>query len=224
MNPLTPAFLTFLRDLSENNNRDWFHQEKKRFKANVEAPFHAFVAEMISRLDAVQPGLEMITPKDCLFRIYRDTRFSKDKTPYKTHMAALIGPGGRKEMAKPAMYIQLSGEDARLYSGVYQPDKEQLYAIRQAIVRNPEEFRSAYTDKDFQDTFGEVHGDKNKRLPSEFQEAAELEPLLFNKGFYYYHIWPAEQMLEDSFPDELMDKFKAAHKVNAFLYNVLSEM
>ena len=223
MNPLTPAFVNFLQELSANNNRDWFNHEKKRFKADVEAPFHAFVAEMIARMDAIRSGLDLITPKDCIFRIYRDTRFSKDKTPYKTHMAALIGPGGRKEMAKPSMYIQLSGEDARLYSGVYKPDKSQLYAIRQAIVRNPLGFQKAYSDKDFQAAFGKIQGDKNKRLPAEFREAAEQEPLLFNKGFYYYHIWSTEQMLKQDFHDELMRTFAAADKVNDFLIDALAE-
>ena len=86
----TQDYLTFLTELANNNNRDWFNDNKKRFKENVEAPFKAFLQDLIDTASAVDTRIS-ITPKEAMFRIYKDTRFSKDKTPYKTHMSAIVG-------------------------------------------------------------------------------------------------------------------------------------
>ncbi|MDH3648429.1 MAG: DUF2461 domain-containing protein [Saprospiraceae bacterium] len=215
-------FIQFFKDLSANNNRDWFKENKARFDNSVQDPFNAFVQDMLHKMTKNNPALEHIQAKDCIFRIYRDTRFSKDKTPYKTHMSALIGPGGRKDKTHPGMYIQLSAEDARLYSGAHMLDKDQLQAIRMAISRDLKGFSKAIGGKKFKDTFGEIQGEKNKRLNPPFAELAEKQPLLFNKSFYYYKKWPANQTLKDSFAKDLTDAYKAAKPVNDFLFRALA--
>ncbi len=215
-------FLDFLKELSTNNDRDWFQKNKLRFKSNVEEPFKDFIATMIRKMQQQTPGMDHLEAKDCVFRIYRDVRFSKDKSPYKTHMAALIGPGGRKDKTNPGMYLQLSAEDARLYSGAHMLDKNQLLAVRTAIAEDLEGFRTAINNKGFKEAFGEILGEKNKRLAAPFADLAEKEPLLFNKSFYYFKKWPAEEILTDNFPDTLMATFNAAKPVNNFLFSALS--
>ena len=221
--PLTPDFLTFLSELSDNNNRDWFNQNKKRFKSNVEQPFKDFVSIMIGHLQKELSGLDHLEAKDCVFRIYRDVRFSADKSPYKTHMAALISPGGRKDKTNPGMYLQVSANDARMYSGAHMLDKDQLLAIRMAIIQDLSGFKKARTNKRFSETFGEIHGEKNKRLSPPFSEFADQEPLLFNKSFYYFKKWNPEEILNEEFPNTLIQTFKAAKPVNDFLFSALQK-
>jgi uncharacterized protein (TIGR02453 family) len=217
----SPDFLAFFQELSKNNNRDWFNENKKRFKTNVEQPFKDFVSAMIDQLQPVIAGLDQIEAKDCVFRIYRDVRFSADKSPYKTHMSALIGPGGRKDKTHPGMYLQISAEDARMYSGAHMLEKDQLSAIRNAIINDLSGFKKARNNKTFISTFGEIHGEKNKRLNSPFVEVADQEPLLFNKSFYYFKKWNPDEILKDEFPNTLITTYQAAKPVNDFLFAAL---
>ncbi len=220
--PFSQDFIDFFKELSANNNRDWFNANKARFKSNVEAPFTTFVSHMIIQMQKVQAGLDGLAAKDCVFRIYRDVRFSKDKSPYKTHMAALIGPGGRKDKTSPGMYLQFSAEDVRLYSGAHMLEKADLTAVRTAIMNDSKGFERAYSNKKFVDTFGEILGEKNKRLPPAFATAAEREPLLFNKSFYYFRKWPSGEILKDDFPKTLISTYQAAAPLNKFLFEAMN--
>lgn len=222
MKYFTKDFIQFLKDLAANNDREWFNANKKRFIESVQDPFNAFVEDMLGKMTKSNPALEHVQAKDCVFRIYRDTRFSKDKTPYKTHMAALIGPGGRKDKTHPGMYIQLSAEDARMYSGAHMLDKNQLQAIREAIANDLKGFSKAISNKKFVATFGEVRGEKNKRLNPPFAELVDQQPLLYNKSFYYFKKWPPTQILKESFSKDLIDAYKSAQPVNDFLFKALS--
>ena len=208
-------FTKFLRELSKNNNRDWFNANKPRFISDVKEPFEAFMEYMIDKIGAIDKRV-MLPVKDCVFRIYKDTRFSKDKTPYKTHMAGIISPGGRKDMSRPGIYLQMNHEDVRIYSGLYKPEKKQLDAVRDTIAANPKQFKKLISAKKFKDTFGEIHGEKNKRLPKELVEAAEEQPLLYNKQFYYFEKHKPSVMYEDNFPKLIINSFKAARPLNEF--------
>ncbi len=219
---LPKDYLAFLKELAANNNREWFNANKQRFKEDVEAPFHALVNEIIAELSKKDPRLEDIDSKACVFRIYRDVRFSKNKDPYKTHMSALISAGGRKDKTTPGLYLHSSPEDVRLYSGAHMLDPKQLTAVRTAILNDPSGFKAAYSDTTFVETFGEIRGDKNKRLNAPFKEAAEQEPLLFNKSFYYFTKWPAKKVQEEGFVETLLTAFAAAKPVNDFLFQALS--
>ena len=108
-------FIAFLQELTINNNKEWFQENRERYKINVEKPFKTFVADFIGGLQPYIPNLN-VEAKDCVFRIYKDVRFSKDKTPYKNHVSAMISTGGRKNKTIPGAYIQFSAEDIRLYS------------------------------------------------------------------------------------------------------------
>lgn len=211
----TKDYVDFLQELVRNNDRDWFNANKKRYEKSVKEPFTVFVQTMIDRVQEKDASV-VITPKDAMFRIYRDTRFSKDKTPYKTHMSAIISAGGRKHMIKPGIYIQFGAEDARIYSGAYQLDKNQLQGVREAIASDLKGFERLLKAKDFKEKFGEIHGDEHKRLPKEFQEAAKKQPLLYKKSFYFFAKFEPDVILKDNIADIMMEYYLAAQPLGRF--------
>ncbi len=213
----TQDFIDFFKDLEKNNERDWYHAHKKRYYQSVKEPFAAFVGHMIDRLSAIDPHL-LTTPKESIFRIARDIRFSKDKTPYKIHTSAVIGEGGRKGMRTPGLYIQFSAKEAGLYSGIYQPAKEDLHKVREAIAIEPDKFAALLKEPAFVvKTGGKIEGDRNKRIPKEFKETAERQPLMYQKTFLYKQLLPPETLLQDDLPDVLVDFYLAVRPLNQFL-------
>ena len=217
----TKDFLDFFRELSRNNHRDWFQANKKRYETSVKKPFATFIQVMIDRMQADDPNV-ILTPKDAIFRINRDIRFSKDKTPYKTHMAAIISAGGKKNKTVPGIYLQFGAEETRLYSGAHMLEKDQLQRVREAIAAHPEKFSKLVNDKAFNKKFGEIHGEENKRLPKEFEEAAARQPLLFKKSFYYFHQFEPEVILKDDLADIIMDYWMTAKPLGAFFTRAIS--
>lgn len=217
-----PSFESFFRDLNKNNNREWFLANKKRYEKEVKKPFEEFVSDMIEKMQGYDPECR-IQPKDAIFRIYRDVRFSKDKTPYKTQVSAIIGRGGRKEMALAGMYLELGENHARVYGGVYQPSKEQLHAIRQEILYNTKDFKALIGDKGFKKYFGEIRGEKNKRLPSEFAEIQEEQPLIANKQFYYYSELDSKEITGDKLISEMYKRYEVSANIRKFLHAPLSD-
>ena len=185
--------LRFLTELKENNNRDWFHTNKKTYEKFVKEPFKQFVEELIFVIQDFDADLAT-SAKNAIFRIHRDIRFSKDKSPYKTHVSASINSGARAEKNLPGYYIQLSGDNIFLGGGVHFVDKYGTQALREHIRDELEEFNSLILDKEFKDKFGELTGDKNKRIPKEFQEVYEKQPLVANKNFFYSTNIPSSLM------------------------------
>ncbi len=214
------GFIAFFKELEVNNHKDWFHKNKKRYEQYVKEPFHDFVAEMISRVQKIDPEVA-IQPKEAMFRINRDIRFSKDKTPYKTKVSAVISPGGRKNLGIPGAYIELSPKGIQYYGGAHFVEKDHLQNVRTIISKDPGGFRKIINDKSFVDTFGEVLGEKNKRIPKEFEAAANNEPLIFNKNFYFGARFDASLILSDTLPDELLNLYKIGMPFNMFFRMVM---
>lgn len=208
--------LRFLAELKKHNDRDWFAGNKKRYEKNVKEPYNTFIGDLIGALSEHIPGLA-ITPKEAVFRIYRDVRFSKDKSPYKTKVSALITPGGRKDMSGLGLYNELSSDDFRVYSGLYQLDSKQLKNVRTHISYNLDRFHELITQKDFVKTFGAIQGDKNKRLPKEFIEDAEQQPLLYNKQFYYFTKFEPNVILNEGLVNKVVETFLVARPLSEFL-------
>ena len=216
MSYFSDEFLGFLKELAANNNRDWFHANKKRYEKNVKEPFAAFVGELIARVKETDKRIE-IQPKDAIFRIYRDTRFSKDKTPYKTNVSAVISPGGRKDATNLGLYIEMNPEHIRVYSGAYMLDKAQLEDIRYHIANNLEKFDKLLNEKSFKDNFGTIRGEQNKRLPKELREAGDLQNLIYNKQFYWFTELDPELATHPELPQLVMDKYHACGNMRAFI-------
>lgn len=209
-------FLQFLYDLSQNNNKDWFEKNKKRYESSVKKPFETLVGQVIERLQKFEPSFQ-IQPKDCIHRIYRDIRFSADKTPYKTHVSAVFTPKGRQTMEHPGYYLHLEFGNLMLGGGAYFLDKEPLAKVRAAIAQDPEAFRALVFDKNFSEKYGEIKGEKNKVLPPEFKEAVKKEPFLANKQFYYMTELDPENSLRPDLADFITDYFRSGKSLNEFL-------
>ena len=132
------SVLIFAGDLKQNNNRNWFLDHRSDYEI-ARAHFEDYVAALIDELSKTEP-LADLTPKDCIFRLNRDLRFTKDKTPYKPYMSAYIAPGGRKSRLL-GYYVHIEPGNAMLAGGLYEPNTQQLAAWRESIVRDSRPFK-----------------------------------------------------------------------------------
>jgi uncharacterized protein (TIGR02453 family) len=218
---MTNDLLQFLYELSQNNNKDWFERNKKRYEAVVKKPFEAIVTAIVERLKTFEPAFAALQAKDCIHRIYRDTRFSADKNPYKTHVSAVFTPRGKQSMEYPGYYLHLEYGNLMLGGGAYFLDKEPLHKVRTAIAQDPGTFRQLLEAPAFAGQYGEIKGERNKILPPEFKEPAQREPLLFHKQFYFMAETDPENALRTDFPDFVAKAFQAALPLNQFFRQAL---
>jgi uncharacterized protein (TIGR02453 family) len=215
-----PAYFTkeltaFLNGLSKNNDRDWFNKNKERFKKYAEEPFHKFIDKLIEKIKERDPRITQ-TSKESVFRIYKDIRFSKDKTPYKEHLSALISSGGRKDKSSPGLYLEINKDGIHIYSGIYEPDTKQLMNIRNYIAEYADEFKKLISNKKFVNRFGSIQGEKNKVIPAALKEAAQKQELIFNKHFYYTVSLDNSWLLSANLISEITKIYDDAKPVNAF--------
>ncbi|MEN9973668.1 MAG: hypothetical protein RIS20_2015 [Bacteroidota bacterium] len=216
MSFFTEDYLHFFIELAGNNHKTWFDENRKRYETSVKKPFYAFTQHLIDQLAKKDPSFAELQSKDCVFRINRDIRFSKDKTPYKLMCSAVVAPNGKKSKAVNGIYFELSPEHVRAYGGIYEIDKEDLDAVREGIASNMDEFRSIYSSKTFKKTFGEILGEKNKVLPAHLKEAAQEENLIFNKQWYFYAEFPAEQVLSEDLDQLMLSCYEAGRPLEQF--------
>ena len=208
-------------DLAGNNNKDWFDQNRKRYEVNVKDAFKNFVTHIITKLAEKDPAFKDLEASSCIFRINRDIRFSKDKTPYKMNVSAVVAPEGKKSKAINGVYFELGPEHVRVYGGVYEIDKDDLLTVREGIAKNPEKFKKLYSDATFKNVFGEILGEKNKVIPKELKEAAEKEPLIYNKQWYFYKQFDAEVVLSENLDQLILDCYKAGQPVEKFFNELI---
>lgn len=220
MSWLTKDFFTFFKELENNNTREWFHDNKELYEVAVKEPFYELVEDLIYRIIGEEPGFEL-DPKDAIFRIHRDIRFSKNKDPYKLHMAAHIVPGGRKSHA-PGFYLHAGNKECMVGGGAYMLSKEQLYSIRKTIAAAPAECEELLRNKDFREKYGVLQGEKNKVVPAEFKQAARDYPLVANKQFYYMGAIEPTVFLSDDAPDILMEYYHAGRDVSEFFTRAMA--
>ena len=220
MNHFDPAFIKFFKELSKNNKKEWFDENRKTYEKEVKEPFSAFVGEMIDRIRKYEPEID-IKRSDAIMRINKDMRFSKDKIPYNTHVKANISVYGKKDKTYPGFYFQFSHDKIMLFGGSYMLDPTTLQKVRNYIAKNLKDFSAAYNDKNFKEKYGAIQGDKHKRIPEEFQSIAIKEPMIVNKQFYYTAQLNSDLLLKDELPDKLMEYYLASKKLNDFLKKAL---
>lgn len=216
-----PDFLQFFMDLAGNNNKDWFDLNRKRYESIVKDPFKNFVTHLIHKIAATEPEFKDVEASACIFRINRDIRFSNDKTPYKLNVSAVVAPEGKKSKAVNGVYFELGPEHMRVYGGVYEIDKEDLLTVREGIAADPDTFKKLYSDPKFKKVFGTILGDKNKVIPKELKNAAEKEPLLYNKQWYFYAEFPAETVLDSKLDQIILDCFEAGKPIEKFFNKLI---
>ncbi len=212
----TKEFLSFFIELAPNNNKDWFDLNRKRYETHVKKTFNSFVQHIILELGKIDPKFLTLETKDCIFRINRDIRFAKDKSPYNMMVSAVVSPEGKKSKSIDGIYFELGPEHVRVYGGVYEAEKEDLHKIRIGISENLVEFQKLYKDEHFVSTFGSILGEKNKVLAKELKDLAVNEPLLYNKQWYFYAQFEPEILLEENFDQLILDCYKVARPIEHF--------
>jgi len=190
----------FLKDIFENNNREWFQDNKNRYQEAREniLDFAAVLITEISRFDDTIPG--DLNPADCVMRIYRDIRFSKDKTPYKTNFAVAISTNG-KNFKGPGYYVHIEPGNSFAGGGTWHPQSEELKAIRQEIDYNPSEFLQILHNPKFESYFQDLdQDDKLKTVPKGYPAEHDLIDYLKLKSFTASHFFKDEALQgENSF-------------------------
>lgn len=161
------AGLKFLKALKRNNRREWFQPRKDVYEQSVRGPMLELVEALNGELARVAPDY-VTEPKRAVFRIYRDTRFSHDKTPYKTHVAAVFGRRGMSGHSGGMLYFHVSPEEVEIAGGVYRPEPETMRAVRQHVADNHDELRRILAGKKLRTLMGELKGDELSRVPKGF--------------------------------------------------------
>lgn len=217
----TQAYIDFFKGLSENNNKDWFDEHRKIYEKEVKDTFKHLVQAIIDEIPSLDQDIAMAT-KDAVFRINRDIRFSKDKTPYNTIMKAGFARGGRRS-SYAGYYLGIDADHVHVGGGVFGVEKEPLEKIRNEIAAHPEEFLKLVQNDTFVSQFGGVMGEKIKRIPKEFQEVHEKVPLIANKQFYYMAKLDANELVtSDKLLSTIMEYFKMITPINRFLKEAIS--
>ncbi len=211
--------LDFLKKLESNNNRDWFNENKSLYQAQHENII-AFADSLLGKMNE-HDIIETPTGKKSLFRIYRDVRFSKDKSPYKTHWS-----GGFKRATKQlrgGYYFHIQpGNKSFVGGGFWGPNKEDLLRIREDIAMDDSELRSIITDKDFVDTFGQLDGEQLKSAPKGFDKEHPAIDLLRYKQFIIGKNFSDAEILKSDFVDKANETFKKMRPFFDYMSSVLT--
>lgn len=213
--------LDFLKKLAKNNEREWFQANKKAFDA-AQDNMTAFAGYLIGEIGKFDEAVADIDPKSCVFRIYRDVRFSKDKSPYKTNLGAYIAPGGRKSM-QPGYYFHLEPRKSFVAGGKHLPDGAELLKIRAAIADNTAEFLKIVEKKSFADRFGRLSGDALKNPPKGFDpEHKAIEYLKLREYMAWTEFRDDKILTSPDFPKQLVKLTKEMWPLVAFMRKTLS--
>ncbi|KAA9333725.1 DUF2461 domain-containing protein [Adhaeribacter soli] len=212
----TADFFRFFEQLSGNNNQEWFEDNRSLYDEAVKRPFKELVQEMIDRISMIDKELR-IPVTDAMFRIQKDTRFSRDKTPFNTHMSANISHGGKKSKECPGFFFRISPEKITVGGGTYDLEKDNLTRVRHHIEDEMERFNSIVCEEAFVQKYGCLQGERNKVIPKELRDLYEEQPLIANKQFFYSADIDPNLILEENLPDLLMEYYHAGKPVNDFL-------
>jgi uncharacterized protein (TIGR02453 family) len=210
--------LTFVRALGRHNNREWFEGHRPQY-ANARAAFEGYVAALIAELGRTE-HFGSLSPKDCIFRMNRDLRFSRDKTPYKPYMSAYIATGGRRSR-RLGFYVHLqAGDRSILGGGLHEPEPGQLAAWRASIARDSRPFRRIAAAPRFRRYFGAVRGETLKTAPAGYPRDHPDLDLLRLKRITIWREMVDRQVLSPSFLRETIVTFQAMKPFLAYLQDL----
>jgi len=214
--------ITFLKDLATHNEREWFQANKKRYQT-AKKDFDLFVAALIAELAAVDKDLLGLQPKECVFRIYRDVRFSKNKEPYKPNFGASLTKGGRKSYV-PGYYIHLQPMDQSFIGGgMYRPPAPLLKGVRQEIDYNQAEFERIVNDKTFVETYGSLQGDRLVRAPKGYDPEHPAIKWLKFKDFIAMKRIPDDMWTSADAVQQIAQYLLVMHPLKEFLKMPLAD-
>jgi len=215
--------LNFLKALKANNNREWFNANKDSY-IEAKKNFEELVATLILKIGEFDEEVKYLTPSECIFWIYRDVRFSHDKSPYKTHFGAYIAPGGGRKSILGGYYIHLESENNMLGGGIYCPEPSALKKIRQSVYENYDELEEILNDAQFVSIFGKMYSDESlKKAPAGFPaDFKGMEHLKF-KHFCVGHFLSDSELLKEDLTVYAPKVFKAMVPFNRFFNEILED-
>ncbi len=217
-----PLILKFLKNLSKNNNREWFEKNKSVY-LEAKVSFEDFLESFHKELLKIDDTLGSLNPRKLGFRIYRDVRFSKDKRPYKNNMGAGFSPHGKMEQ-EPGYYIHLEpGNKSMIAGGMYMPNPENLAKIRQEIDYNSDALLKVLKAKEFKKNFdGLSDWDRLKTAPKGYPKDHPQIELLKNKSFTVSHSFTDAEVMDKNFLKKVIVICKHIKHLNNFLNHALS--
>lgn len=212
---LSPEVFGFLKKLNQNNNREWFSEHKNLYVESQQNVI-AFLESLITKMSGFDEELAKIDAKKALFRIYRDTRFSKDKIPYKTNFGASLGMA--KGSQKGGYYLHLEPGKSFIAGGIYMPESSVLKELRKEISLYSEEFLAIINNNDFKKHFPEMdQEDKLKKIPQGFEKDDPMAEYLKLKNFIVVYDLKDEEVLDKNAVKNLTNIFKLMKPLNDFL-------
>ena len=213
---ITKAYSDFFKELAQNNRKDWFHANKKRYENEVKEPFLNLLEAIVPKLVTWDDRI-LSDPKKALFRINRDVRFSKDKSPYNNIMKAGFSPRGKKSEL-PGYYLGIDAEHVHVGGGLFMVRGPELKKVRQLIAESPDTLIKIVNDQPFKNAFGQLKGEKAKRLDKAFLEVAKKTDLIYHKQFYAFAEFPLSNFYNSNrLGDEVMEHFETIKPLNAYL-------
>ena len=200
--------MTFFRGLEKNNNREWFQVRKPVYEASVRAPMEELVTAINQEMVRFAPDY-MVEPRKAIYRIYRDTRFSADKTPYKTHIAAVFPRRGLEKHAGAGLYFSVSAKEIEVAGGVYMPGPAQLLAIRSHLSQHHEEFRRIIGGKTLRSLMGGLQGNQLSRAPKGYRPDHPAADVVRYKQWLLYVLLEPELATTARLLAEIVKRFRA---------------
>lgn len=219
---LQPSTLQFLNDLKKNNNKPWFDENRKAYEA-AKQDFAAFVDKIIGLFGKKDPSIAHLKAKDCLFRVNRDIRFSKDKTPYKTNFGAFINAEGKKSMTA-GYYLHVAPGESFTGGGMWMPPADMLAKIRQEIDYNLADFKKIINAKKFKTTYGSLsveEGQLLSRVPKGYEPDNPAAEYLKHKSFIGVLNISDAELTGNSLTAKIVNAFETLQPLNTFLNNAL---
>jgi len=203
----TPQTLSFLRALKRNNNREWFRARREAYETHVRRPMIALVERLAPELARFAPEL-VASPKVSLYRVYRDTRFSPDKTPLKTHAGAIFPCRGLPKHSGAGFYVEIAPRRVLIAGGIYAPQPPELHAVREHLAHHYRRFLSIAESPGFRRALGKVEGERLQRLPRGFPPSHPAAEYLKLKQFLVWHEHPADFATTARFYGDLVRRFE----------------
>ncbi len=213
-----PALFTFLKELAANNERTWFQANKPRYEKHVKEAAFRFITDFGPRLEQISPHFRA-DPRPVggsLFRIYRDTRFSKDKSPYKTHVGIHFRHEAAKDAHAPGFYLHLEPSGCFMGAGIWHPDGKTLASIRGALDERPADWKKALSRSAFKRDF-RLAGDSLKRPPRGFDAEHPLIDDLKRKDFIAVHEMPRKDVTASGFLTQFAARCRSAAPLVEYL-------
>ena len=218
--PFTRKTLAFLRALKRNNDREWFRARKPEYEQHVRGPMVALLGQLARDLPAFAPDL-VSDPRVSMFRIYRDTRFSHDKHPLKTNVAAHFPSRKFPKGEGAGLYVEIAPQWVWIGGGIYMPAPIELQAIRAGIAEDHRKFHRAVTAPAFRRAVGELSGDQLTRVPRGYLKDHPAADYLRHKQFIGGREYPADFALSRRFYPELLAVFRGIAPLVGFLNNAI---